>query len=96
MLDEDASASVKVNRDKGGLTEIERLLISSVVAFVVSVSKLMDENDIAVERLAEDSIGEDEAGGYEDLSGIMVFETNSDFLVIPGVTEVCVEFSCGE
>ena len=72
MLDEDDSASVKVIRDEGVLTEIERLLISSVVAFVVSISKLTGENDIAVKSLEEDRVGEDEAGDTVCVVGIVI------------------------
>ena len=72
MLDEDDSASVKVIRDEGVLTEIERLLISSVVAFVVSISKLTEENDIAVKSLEEDRVGEDEAGDTVCVVGIVI------------------------
>ena len=74
MLDEDDSATVTVIGDEEVLTE--RLLISFNVAFVMSISKLADVNDITVDDLEDDSVGEDGAGSSEELSNLSVVETD--------------------
>ena len=63
----------------------------------MSISKLADVNDITVDDLEEDSVGEDGAGSSEELSNLSVVETDwdsSDFngnLVVSGVMVVAVE-----